>query len=100
MDLSGEWQLELKFLLGEASYQLSLDQADGGVSGRYRSQYGEQDISGSVGADGAVQLRTGVHYQACGAGYTFTGRIDGDRMTGEVDLGEYWKASWSATRQP
>jgi L-seryl-tRNA(Ser) seleniumtransferase len=98
MSVSGDWRLDLRFLMGEASHSLHLEQDGDGVSGRYRSQYGEQDISGSLSADGSVRLRTWVHYQACGAGYTFTGRIDGDRMEGEVDLGEYWRGNWSAER--
>jgi hypothetical protein len=98
MNLSGEWQLELKFLVGVASHSLQLEQDGTEVRGRYRSQYGEQDITGSVSDDGTIDLRTGVHYQACGAGYTFQGRVDSDTMTGQVDLGEYWTASWRAQR--
>ena len=99
MDLSGEWKLELKFLLGEASHSLQLKQDGDQVRGRYRSQYEEQDITGSVGEDGAVRLRSGVHYEACGASYTFQGRVEDDLMEGEVDLGEYWKGSWRAVRR-
>ena len=31
--------------------------------------------------------------------YRFTGTIDGDTMTGSLDMGEYLKATWSATRR-
>ena len=37
MNLSGEWRLELKFLLGEASHSLHLEQEGGEVRGRYRA---------------------------------------------------------------
>ena len=30
--------------------------------------------------------------------YTFGGTISGDRMSGEVDLGEYGAATWKAWR--
>ena len=99
MSVSGDWRLDLRFLMGEASHSLHLEQDGDGVSGRYRSQYGEQDITGSVTEAGAVHLRTGVHYQACGDSYTFQGNGDGDLMEWEVDLGEYWKGSWRAERQ-
>jgi hypothetical protein len=31
-------------------------------------------------------------------GYEFAGRVSGDSMSGEADLGEYGKATWSAKR--
>jgi hypothetical protein len=30
--------------------------------------------------------------------YRFSGRVAGDAMSGEVDLGEYGSAKWSARR--
>ena len=30
--------------------------------------------------------------------FTFTGKVEGDTMSGELDLGEYLKARWSAKR--
>ena len=30
--------------------------------------------------------------------WTFRGNVQGDTMTGTVDLGEYGKASWTANR--
>ena len=40
-----------------------------------------------------------IQFQGVGATYRFTGRARGeDRIEGEVDLGEYWKARWSGRR--
>ena len=99
MDLTGDWKLTLTFLLGEATHALQLEQTGSDVQGRYRTQYGDQEIRGRVEADGTVRLRSGVHYQACGAGYAFTGRLEGDTMAGQVGLGEFWSARWRAERQ-
>jgi L-seryl-tRNA(Ser) seleniumtransferase len=30
--------------------------------------------------------------------YRFTGKLEGDRMSGSLDMGEYLGAKWSATR--
>jgi len=31
--------------------------------------------------------------------YRFSGTVDGDTMTGSLDMGEYLKATWSASRR-
>ena len=31
--------------------------------------------------------------------YRFTGTVDGETMTGSLDMGEYLTATWSATRR-
>jgi hypothetical protein len=98
MNLSGNWTLELEFLLGKASHALWLEQEGDDLRGRFRSQYGEQDINGTLRADAAVQLRSSVHYEACGAPDIFHGRVTGDQMQGELSLGEFWTAGWSARR--
>ncbi len=30
--------------------------------------------------------------------FTFTGKVDGQTMSGELDMGEYLKANWTARR--
>ncbi len=39
-----------------------------------------------------------IQYQGVGATYRFTGKASGDRIEGEVGLGEYWKGRWSGRR--
>lgn len=98
MNLSGNWTLELEFLLGKATHALRLEHEGDDVSGRFRSQYGDSEINGTLSPDGVVQLRSSVHYEACGAPYIFRGRVADDDMHGELSLGEFWSAGWSARR--
>ncbi len=100
MSLSGDWKLELDFLLGAASHTLHLEQSGADVVGRFRTQYGDQEIRGTVSDDGSVLLRSSVHYQACGAPYIFRGQLAKEQMAGELSLGEFWTARWQARRQP
>jgi hypothetical protein len=98
MDLSGDWRLEVTFLRGTASHSLHLEQEGERVRGRYRTQYGEQDIAGHVDGDGTVHLRSSVHHEACGAPYLFTGTAQDACLAGDLALGEYWTARWRAER--
>lgn len=96
-DLSGSWEIRLKFLLGEARHSAHLEQEGEALKGRYRSQFGEQEVRGRIRGD-EVEMRVGIHYQACGAGYGFRGKVEGEVMRGKVDLGEYWTGQWEAKR--
>ena len=95
--LTGDWRIDIDFVAGTASHTAHLEQEGETLSGRYRSQYGNHEIQGRVVGD-EVEMRVGIHYQGCGTQYVFRGRIQGDRMDGEVNLGEYWSGSWKAQR--
>jgi D-glucosaminate-6-phosphate ammonia-lyase len=97
MSIDGNWSVELEFLRGHARHALCLTQEGNDLRGRYRSQFGEREITGYIDGD-HIELRSSVHYEHCGTGYQFSGRIEGDRMEGTLGLGEYWTAKWSATR--
>lgn len=102
MDVGGDWQLQVKFLVGKATHALHLQQDAQQIHGRFRSQYGDQEVRGSIDDNGVVQLRSSVHFQACGAPYnflgSFSGQVDGDSMSGQLSLGEFWTAEWRAER--
>ena len=47
-----------------------------------------------------VQLRSSLPENKIGNAltFTFTGKLTGDTMSGELDMGEYLKAKWSAKK--
>jgi L-seryl-tRNA(Ser) seleniumtransferase len=97
VNLSGAWIVRIRFALGEARHSMQLEQQGEELKGRYRSLYGEREVRGQV-RDGQVHLRVPIYYQGVGVTYGFSGRLNGDQLSGEVDLGEYWKATWEAER--
>ena len=96
--LTGHWHVDIDFVRGAARHTLQLEQEGDQLRGRYRSPYAEYEATGTVSADGAVELSVPVAYQHVGARYAFRGTASGDAMSGELDLGEYWTAAWKATR--
>lgn len=95
--LTGEWRVRIEFSRGEAEHTLELEQSDGELGGVHRGWRTEGDIEGSVqGAD--VRFRSSHPIEGTRIGYRFSGKASADRMQGEVDLGEYGTASWTAER--
>ena len=96
--LTGNWRVDLEFVRGRARHAACLEQVGEELRGRYRSAFGEHAVSGRV-RDAVVEMQVDIHYQGVGTGYSFRGRVDGSRMSGEVGLGEYGRARWEARRE-
>ncbi len=95
--VDGTWVVHIRFVRGEATHSMQIEQEGDQVHGRYRSQYGEREVRGRVEGS-EVFLRVPMHYQAVGTTYGFHGVIEGDVLRGAVDLGEYWRGEWEAVR--
>ena len=89
--------VHIRFVRGEATHSMQVDQDGEVLQGRYRSQYGECTMEGCVEGD-KIRLRVPMHYQAVGATYVFEGTLEGETLQGRVDLGEYWQGEWEAKR--
>ena len=97
-NLNGEWDMWIQFLSGEARHSLQIEQDGEVLSGTYRSQYGAEPLQGNVQGN-VVQLQTDVRYEGQGVGYRFEGIINDPEIQGDLDLGEYWQASWKAKKR-
>jgi L-seryl-tRNA(Ser) seleniumtransferase len=96
-EVAGEWTIAIKYILGESQHSVSLEQDGPHLAGRYRSRYGESAVEGTA-SGGEIAFRTLISHQASHIPYSFSGKVKGDGMSGQVDLGEFWKASFSARR--
>ena len=96
-DLSGNWEVQVRFVRGEARHAVQLQQDGEELSGRYRSHFGEHEVRGRV-REGEVEMAVGIHYQGVGTRYSFRGKIADNEMQGEVGLGEYWSGNWQARK--
>jgi uncharacterized pyridoxal phosphate-dependent enzyme len=96
--IAGEWNLQIDFTRGSAKQQLKLDQQAGGLTGTHKTDFLSGDLRGTV-AGKDVRFRSSHKIEGSRLSYDFTGTASGDTMTGTVDMGEYGKARWTATRR-
>jgi len=105
-DVSGSWEVRLRFSEGEATHRLEL-RADGGqVTGRHHGTLTEGELHGTVAGD-TVELSSTLFVPSTSIGldYTFLGRLErrGEgrlQMGGELVLSQddCEGATWAATR--
>jgi L-seryl-tRNA(Ser) seleniumtransferase len=98
-DLTGVWDVHIEFRASAGEHSLSLHQHGGRIQGIHRGEFVARDLTGSIDGD-AVQLHSSLPERAIGnaLSFTFTGKVEGETMSGELDMGEYLKARWSAKR--
>ena len=89
---------EIEYALGSSMHRLTIVQSGGSVTGVHQGETVGGDLQGSVhGAE--AQFRSHHAIQGTSIGYEFTGVVDGNKMSGDVSMGEYGSARWTATRQ-
>ncbi len=95
--LAGRWDLEVRFARGRANHLLFLETDGNRIVGTHVGSIARGPIAGAIDG-GRVRLDSVLPVEGARLRYRFEGVLDGDRMEGDLDLGEYPPATWSATR--
>lgn len=110
--LSGKWKFSWEARIGTEIGTLQLEQTGTKLTGAYKGHLTTTNVSGTINADNNVNLTfdfRGAHTFTL----LFTGKIDGDKMTGKFEIeglkngydshGENVRPSnysWNAVRMP
>jgi L-seryl-tRNA(Ser) seleniumtransferase len=97
-NVDGQWRLSLKYTSGSSNHQLAFEQKDANLLGTHRGETLAGDLRGTVEGS-EVRFRSRLRYEGTSLSYDFTGRVQGDQMSGTVDMGEYGTAQWTAERR-
>ncbi len=95
--VAGQWQLEMAFARGTAAHTLLFEQVGSDVVGTHHGEFVTGDLQGKLYAN-QIRFRSSQRIEGQMLSYEFTGTVDGDKMGGDVNLGEYGAAHWTAQR--
>jgi L-seryl-tRNA(Ser) seleniumtransferase len=97
-DLSGRWDVRIEYAAGSSMHTLHLRQTGHDIDGTHQGDFVARDLAGTInGSD--VRIRSNYGGAGDSLPYTFTGTLNGAEMAGELDMGEYLSARWSARRR-
>jgi L-seryl-tRNA(Ser) seleniumtransferase len=96
-DLSGRWDMRVKFALGEAEHLLFLEAFGNRLTGTHVGSVTRGPVEGEIDGD-RVRFQSVLPIEGSRLSYEFSGRMSGDRMEGDLNLGEYPNARWWAQR--
>ncbi|MGI8961915.1 MAG: hypothetical protein ACR2IV_19585 [Bryobacteraceae bacterium] len=97
VSVAGQWQASLEFSRSSAIHTLIFEQDSGKLVGTHHGEYVSGDLSGTV-AGNQVHFRSSQKIQGTRLFYEFSGTLENSKMAGDVNLGEYGQARWSAQR--
>jgi L-seryl-tRNA(Ser) seleniumtransferase len=97
-DLTGEWDVLIDFAGGSSTHRLFLRQEANRLEGAHQGDYVSRDLLGSISGDAVRMTSRYTEQHGDALTFTFSGTVNGDSMAGDLDMDEYLKAKWSATR--
>jgi len=98
-DLTGRWDVSIEFAAGISDHTLHVRQQGNQLMGTHQGDFVARDFSGTISAyDVRISSSVG-EVRGAALSYRFTGKLDGDKMSGALDMGEYMRAKWTATRR-
>jgi L-seryl-tRNA(Ser) seleniumtransferase len=95
--VGGQWAIRLEFGRGSATHKIVLEQDGGKLAGSHQAEFYAGNLSGAVAAN-TVRFRSSFRAEGQGLSFSFTGTVDGERMSGVVNLGEYGETKWTAEK--
>jgi len=97
VSVAGQWEARLEFGRGSASHTIVLEQDGAKLTGTHHGEFYAGDLTGTVSGN-QVHFRSSMRVEGTRLGYEFSGAVDGDKISGTVNLGEYGETSFVAER--
>ena len=97
-NLSGRWQVEIRYAASTSAHALHLQQNGNRLDGIHQGNFLTRDISGSINGDQMTLASTVTERHGDSLNYRFSGKVSGDTIEGTLNLGEYLGATFTAKR--
>jgi L-seryl-tRNA(Ser) seleniumtransferase len=97
-DISGRWNVRIDYLASTSNHVLHLRQQGARIEGTHQGDFVSRDLGGSI--DGSEVRLSSSYPERHGdsLNFQFTGKLEGDTISGVLDMGEYLQARWTAKR--
>ena len=97
-DVTGTWIMAVQTGAGSGSPTFVLVQKGEALSGSYKGQLGEAQVTGTVKGD-EVTIEYTVEGQGQSLAVKYSGKTDGKTMSGKVSLGQLGEGTFTGTKQ-
>jgi uncharacterized pyridoxal phosphate-dependent enzyme len=98
VDLAGLWGVHIEFICGSAEHTFLLRQRGGQLVGTHKGEILAGELRGTVEGN-QIRVQSAQKYEGNWLRYQFVGTVDGKKMKGSVDLGQYGQARWTAEKR-
>ena len=98
VSVEGQWSVSIHYIRGVGQQQFTLTQNGHALEGMQQGELYSATLAGEIHGD-QIMLRSGMSVPGSTLDWAFSGIVQGDTITGTVDMGEYGQAPWHASRE-
>ncbi|MEJ7827396.1 MAG: aminotransferase class V-fold PLP-dependent enzyme [Segetibacter sp.] len=95
--ISGSWNVDVDFFSSRSQHALYLEQDGNWLKGSHKGEFSVQEVGGTIDGD-KVKLRSVNRQPGDSITFIFSGTITGDTIAGQIYMGEYMSAKFTAKR--
>jgi len=96
-NIAGRWDINMSFFSSESTHHMILEQDGNWLNGTHKSDFAEQDVYGTIEGD-TIKIRSHFRKPGDSVVYMFTGKLKNGEWSGEVFMGEYLTANFTAKK--
>jgi D-glucosaminate-6-phosphate ammonia-lyase len=97
-NITGRWDVDIEFFSSRSQHSFFIEQQDGNwIQGVHKGEFSTRDMVGIIDGD-QIKFSSSDHQVADNVPFIFYGSVTGDKMSGQIYMGEYISAKFNAVR--
>ena len=96
-NLSGRWDVEVHYALSASQHSFTIEQDGNWIQGTHKGDFDTKNMVGTIDGD-EVKIKSTIPIVGNIIIYLFSGKVSGDTMSGDIHMGEYLTAKFTAKR--
>ena len=96
-NLTGRWDVDVEFYSSKSQHTLFIEQDGNWIKGSHKGDFSMRDMYGILDGD-QVKLSSSDRHVADNIPFIFYGTVGEEKMSGQIFMGEYIRASFTAKR--
>jgi hypothetical protein len=95
--LTGRWDVDIEFYSSKSRHTFFIEQDGNWIQGSHKGEFSLRDMVGTLEGD-QVKLSSSERLVADNVPFIFSGTVTNDKMSGQIYMGEYINAKFTASR--
>jgi uncharacterized pyridoxal phosphate-dependent enzyme len=96
-NLTGRWDVEMEFYSSKSHHTFFIEQDGNWIQGSHKGEFSVRDLVGTIEGD-QIKFSSADSQIADHIPFLFSGTVSGEKMSGQIYMGEYINAKFTATR--
>ncbi len=97
INLSGRWDVEVHYALSTSQHSFTIEQDGNWIQGTHKGDLDTKNMVGTIDGD-EVKIKSTIPIVGNIIIYLFSGKVSGDTISGDIHMGEYLTAKFTAKR--